>query len=164
MRWRSKALFKGDATSVPVNRGTFWLHIGGWLSLAAALLHIACIFGGPQWYRFFGAGEGMAQAAARGEWTPALLTLGISAILMIWAAYAFSGAGWLPRLPLLRTGLIVITFIYLARGLMLLPLHLWRPHLTDAFTVWSSLIVLGYGIVYAVGLCRAWPALSERAT
>src|SRR3546814_9831228 len=62
-----------------------------WLSVAAALLHIACIFGGPDWYRFFGAGEGMARAAARGDLRPTLITLAIGAILLVWAAYAFSG-------------------------------------------------------------------------
>ena len=30
---------------------------GGLLSVAASLLHIGCIIGGPDWYRFFGAGE-----------------------------------------------------------------------------------------------------------
>lgn len=35
-----------------------WLIAGGLLSAAAALLHIAVIVGGPDWYRFFGAGEG----------------------------------------------------------------------------------------------------------
>ena len=29
--------------------------------LIAALLHVACIVGGPAWYRFFGAGERMAR-------------------------------------------------------------------------------------------------------
>jgi hypothetical protein len=33
----------------------------------------------------------------------------------------------------------------------------------DAFTLWSSLIVLAYGITYAVGTFRAWPALSSKA-
>lgn len=73
--------------------GATWLLVGGWLSVAAALLHIACIFGGPDWYRFFGAGEAMARAAARGDRRPALITLGIAAALLVWAAYAFSGAG-----------------------------------------------------------------------
>lgn len=141
------------------NPGTRWLIVGGWLSVAAALLHVACIFGGPEWYRFFGAGEGMARAAERGEWQPAILTLGIATVLAVWAAYAFSGAGLLPRLPLLRTGLVVISAIYLLRGLILIPLHMWRPHLTDSFAVWSSLIVLLYGIAYAVGTWRAWPFL-----
>ncbi len=134
--------------------------IGGWLSVAAALAHIACILGGPEWYRFFGAGEDIARAAERGEWQPALITLAISGILLIWAAYAFSGAGWLPRLPLLRTGLVVITAIYLLRGLLFVPLHVWRPHHTDGFAVWSSLIVLVYGLAYAVGTARAWRYLA----
>src|SRR3546814_5357018 len=60
---------------VAANSGSTWLIIGGWLSVAAALLHIACIFGGPDWYRFFGAGEGMARAAARGDLRPTLITL-----------------------------------------------------------------------------------------
>ena len=142
--------------NVAANPGTTWLIVGGWLSVLAALLHIACIFGGPDWYRFFGAGEGMARAAARGDLRPTLITLAIGAILLIWAAYAFSGAGSLPRLPLLRTGLVVIAAIYLLRGLIFVPLHLWRPQHSDSFAIWSSLIVLAYGAVYAVGTFKAW--------
>lgn len=145
---------------VAANAGSTWLIVGGWLSVAAALLHIACIFGGPDWYRFFGAGEGMARAAARGELRPTLITLAIGAVLLIWAAYAFSGAGSLPRLPLLRTGLIVITAIYLLRGLFFVPLHFWRPQHNDSFAIWSSLIVFVYGAVYAVGTFRAWRYLA----
>ena len=144
---------------VATNPGSNWLILAGWLSMAAALLHIACILGGPDWYRFFGAGEGIARAAERGEWMPALITLGIATILAIWGAYAFSGSGWWPRLPLLRTGLVTITAIYLLRAIIFVPLHFARPQHTDAFAIWSSLIVLVYGIAYAVGTWRAWPAL-----
>jgi hypothetical protein len=144
-------------SDITANPGSTWLIIGGWLSVAAALLHIACIFGGPDWYRFFGAGEGMARAAARGEWKPALITLAIGTILLTWAAFAFSGAGVLPRLPLLRTGLIAITAVYLLRGLIFVPIHFWRPQHTDSFAIWSSAIVLIYGFVYCVGTIRAWP-------
>lgn len=147
-------------TSVAANPGSTWLLIGGELSVAAALLHIACIFGGPDWYRFFGAGEGLARAAARGDWTPTLITLAISVMLLIWAAYAFSGAGILPRLPLLRTGLVTITAIYLLRGLVFVPLHLWQPQHTDSFAIWSSAIVLFYGTVYAIGTIKAWRYLT----
>lgn len=145
--------------NVAANPGSSWLLAAGWLSMAAALLHIGCIIGGPDWYRFFGAGEGIARAAERGEWTPALMTLGIATILAIWGAYAFSAAGWWPRLPLLRTGLVVIAAIYLLRALMFVPLHFARPQHTDAFAIWSSLIVLVYGIAYALGTWKAWPAL-----
>jgi hypothetical protein len=33
------------------------LVVGAGLSIIAALLHVACIFGGPSWYRFFGVGD-----------------------------------------------------------------------------------------------------------
>jgi hypothetical protein len=146
---------------VASNPGSRWLIAGGILSALAALLHIGVILGGPEWYRFFGAGEEIAQAAERGEWGPPIMTMGIALILTIWAAYAFSGAGKLPKLFLLRTGLIVISAIYLLRGFALVPLHIWRPEMTDAFTVWSSLIVLAYGLAYMIGTVKSWRALSR---
>ena len=136
-----------------------WLVIGGVLSTLASLLHLAVIVGGPDWYRFFGAGEKLAQAAARGSPTPAIITIGIASVLAIWAAYAFSGAGLIPRLPLLRTGLVTISIIYLARGMFLAPgIYLGHP-----FTIWSSAIVLVYGAAYAVGTWQAWPSLGRAA-
>jgi hypothetical protein len=137
-----------------------WLIIGGALSAIAALAHLAVIAGGPDWYRFCGAGEGMARAAARGELRPALITIGIAAILFVWAAYAFSGAGLIPRLPLLRTGLVTISAVYLLRALAPAALLLFRPWLMSPFVWWSSAIVLVYGLAYAIGTYAAWPRLS----
>ena len=137
-----------------------WLIAGGLLSALAAILHLAVIAGGPDWYRFVGAGEEMARMAERGLLRPALITLAIASILGIWSAYAFSGAGLLPRLPLIRTALVAISAIYLLRGLAPIPLALLRPDLLDPFAWWSSLIVLLYGTCYAIGTWRAWPALS----
>ncbi len=142
-----------------MNRNS-WLIIGGWLSLAASALHIGCIVGGPDWYRFFGAGEAMARAAERGEIYPALVTFGIAAMLAIWGAYAFAGAGVIRRLPLMRTALVAISTIYLLRGLALVPIA-FTPAAQTPFNIWSSLIVLAYGVTYAVGTWRAWPQLSR---
>ena len=138
------------------------LVLGGLLSAAAALLHIGVIVGGPDWYRFFGAGEAMATMAEQGSMTPTLITVGIAAVLAIWAAYAFSGAGLLPRLPLLRTGLVVISAIYLLRGLALIPALLINGGAVMPFVLWSSLIVLVYGLAYAIGTWNAWPSLAAR--
>ena len=146
---------------VPTNLGSSALTIGGWLSVVAALLHIGCIIGGPDWYRFFGAGEEMAQAAERGAWFPSVVAGIIAVILGIWALYAFSGAGKFARLPLLRTGLVVISAIYMLRALAFFPAYFIRPDLTNS-AIWSSLIVLIYGLAYTVGTWRAWPALSKR--
>ena len=141
-----------------------WLIVGGVLSALAALLHLAVIVGGPAWYRFFGAGERLARAAERGSATPAVVTLFIACILALWAAYAFSGAGLVRRLPLLRTGLVVISAIYLLRGLILFPALVLKPELVDSFAIWSSVVVLVYGAAYAVGTWRAWPMLSAPST
>lgn len=142
-------------------RGSRWLMAGGCLSLVAALLHIGVIIGGPDWYRFFGAGEDMARMAERGLWQPMLITLGIAALLSIWAWYAFAGAGRARRLPLMRTALVLISGIYLARGLLIIPI-LIEPPTRTAFNIWSSLIVLVFGLVYAVGTWLVWPRLSQK--
>ena len=138
-----------------------WLIVGGALSLAASALHIGCIIGGPDWYRFLGAGEAMAHAAERGEAFPALVTFAIAAVLAIWGAYAFAGAGPIPRLPLMRTALVAITAIYLVRGAALIP-ALIVPEMNSPFNIWSSAIVLGYGLAYLIGIWRAWPSLSPK--
>ena len=142
--------------------GRRWLIAAGVLSALAALLHLCVIVGGPDWYRFFGAGEAMARAAARGSATPAVITLVIALILGVWALYAFSGAGVVRRLPLLRTGLVVISAIYLLRVAVLVPTVFLKPAMVNAFLVWSSLAVLVYGFAYAVGTWTAWPRLSGR--
>lgn len=143
--------------------GNGWLIAGGVLSAIASALHLACIVGGPAWYRFFGAGEGFARAAGRGSPIPALVTFGIAAGLALWAAYAFSGAGLIPRLPLIRTGLAVIAAIYLIRAIVFAPLLLLAGQPVGAFATWSSLVVLVYGAAYAIGLWQTWDALGKSA-
>jgi hypothetical protein len=123
------------------------------------LLHLAIIAGGPDWYRFFGAGEQMARMAEQGLLFPTVVTAGIAAMLLLWAAYAFSGAGLIPRLPLLRIGLVAIASIYLLRAFAFAPAVFLRPDLIGAFDWWSSGIVLVFGLVHAIGIRRAWKAL-----
>ena len=137
-----------------------WLIVGGWLSLVASLLHIGCIIQGPGWYRFFGAPEPLIRAVENGDPTLHWMTAGIALVLAIWAAYGFAGAGLIRRLPLMRTALVAITAVYLLRGLLIVPVLL-KPD-APAFDLWSSLIVLGYGIVYLAGTLRAWPYLSRK--
>ena len=137
-----------------------WLFSGGVLSAVAALLHIGCIFGGPSWYRFFGAGEQMARMAERGSPTPAISAGFIAAILFVWSAYAFSGAGLLPRAPLLRIGLVVICGIYLLRAFAFPLMLIYLPGRSASFIAWSSAIVLIYGVVHLIGLWSGWTRLA----
>ena len=139
-----------------------WLLAGGLLSTLAAFLHLGIVAGGPEWYRFFGAGERMARMAERGSATPTLITLAIALILFLWAAYAFAGAGLIRRLPLMRAALVTITAIYLLRGMILIPALARTPGQADPFIVWSSLIVLAYGLIHAAGIWKSWTFLSQR--
>jgi hypothetical protein len=132
---------------------------GALLSAIAALLHLAIIAGGPAWYRFFGAGERMARAAAQRRWYPALVTLGIAAVLAVWAAYALAGAGVIGALPFLKVALVGITAVYLVRGVAYGPLVLARGGRITPFVVWSSAICFAYGVVHLVGLTQRWAAL-----
>ncbi len=128
------------------------------LSALAALAHVGVVVGGPAWYRFFGAGEAMARLAAGGSLYPAVLTLGIAAVLAGWSAYALSAAGVLPPLPLLRIVLVGITGIYLLRGLAGFVLAVVAPAgNSPAFWAWSSAICLFIGGVHAYGLVKLWP-------
>ncbi len=133
------------------------------MSVAAALLHIACIIGGPDWYRFFGAGEAFARAAERGSPVPAIMTMVIAAILAAWAAFAFGAAGIAPRLPFSRTALVAIAFVLIARAAMAFVPAFWVPeNRTLPFIITTSAICLVMGLCFAIGTWRAWPMLSVR--
>ncbi len=127
---------------------------------AAAALHLAALPLGAPMYRLMGAGERLAVAVERGEVIPHVLTLGIAGIILVMAAYAFAGAGLIPRLPLLRFGLVATASILMLRGLVLfMPSILRRPDLSSGFIFWSSLIVLAIGLLYVIGIWRSWPQL-----
>jgi hypothetical protein len=146
-----------------MRNGRRWLLYGGLLTGGAAVLHLAIIAGGPEWYRFFGAGEEMARGAARGSPWPAVLTAGIAAVLGVWTLYALSGSGVIRRLPLLRTALVLIAAIYLGRGILGIPLVLLAddPYANElearmTFMVVSSAICIGLGLCYAAGAAHVW--------
>ncbi|MFP5393323.1 MAG: hypothetical protein ACLGI6_17520 [Gammaproteobacteria bacterium] len=129
-------------------------------SLLVALLHVYVIANGAPAYRRFGAGETLASMAEQGSWLPALLTAGITAVFMLFAAYYLSGAGLLPQLPFLRIGMIGIAAIYTLRGAMVaLALH----QTMSPFDFYSSLVSLLVGLLHLAGLWLAWPALAAGA-
>ena len=135
------------------------LVVAACLSAVAALLHVGIVIGGAPWYRFFGAGERMASAAAAGRVYPAIVTLGIAAVLALWCAYVLSGAGIIKPLPLLKLALVAITGIYLLRGLAIVPLLTIAHAESTPFLIWSSLVCIFYGAVHLLGLTQVWPRL-----
>lgn len=133
-----------------------WLAVGGALSAAASLAHLAIILGGPRWYDFFGAGPRMVRLAEQGSPKAALITLGIAAVLAIWAAFAFSGAGLIPRLPLLKLALLAITAVYVVRAVGYIPALMVTGAPIGTFAWVSSAIVLIYAVVHVLGTLELW--------
>ena len=138
-----------------------YLQIAGSLSLLASLIHLVIIIGGPSWYRFFGAGENMAKMAEQGLLQPTLITLAIAIVLAIWGAYAWSAAGIFPKFPFLKTVLILITLVYMLRGVLglVVPFISKHPQLVQNslnFWIWSSIVCLIFGCVHLKGVIDKW--------
>jgi hypothetical protein len=130
----------------------------------AALLHLACIVLGPPAYRWLGAGERMAQMAARGDAYPTLITVAIAGVLLVWALYALSGAGLIRRLPLTRFVLTSIAAVYLLRAGAGVALQPYFPGNSPTFWWVSSLVCLLFGLLHAFGLRQRWHALGPDPT
>ncbi len=135
------------------------LIIAGTLSSMAAALHIACIYFGAPWYRLLGAGEHMAKQAEQGSLIPTVITSGITLMLFIWSLYAFSAAGLITKLPLMRLVLIVITSIYLMRGVAGFFFIANPIGRSPEFWLWSSAISLSLGTIHLIGLIQQWHTL-----
>ncbi len=137
------------------------LIIAGTLTAIAAFMHLAIIVGGGDWYRFFGAGEQMAQMAEQGSLYPATLTFVIACVLATWSAYAFSAANVIRKLPFTNVILLLISLIFLSRGLLAIPVVMYAdsPYMAElannmTFMLLSSLICLVIGSLYANGTYR----------
>lgn len=138
------------------------LLIAGGLSFAVAVFQFVITFSIP-WSLYFGAPRSIVANS------PLLYFSGVVAAVFffIFGLYAFSGAGALRRVPLLRTGLIVITVLYLLRGLLLIPetLSLYNPRTSNLIppqALWSSGVSLVIGIVYLVGVITGWSKIPTR--
>ena len=155
-----------DAALSPTGPGTsVYLLLAGAASLGVGLLHVGIIFYGGPAYRYFGAGERLARLAERGSQEPAFVTSVLILMFAGWAAYAFSGAGLVRRLPYLPTALLLIGLIYTGRGLALVPqLYLWMSGGFEAVPVrhlWFSAASLAIGILYLAGTLLAAPVPVE---
>lgn len=147
-----------------ITTGRLLLAIGGALSAAIAAIHLVVIAIGPAAYRYFGSGDRLARSAEAGSLAPAMVTLVIGLLFGLCALYGFSGAGVVRRLPLLRPALMLISIVYLVRGLPAFPqsvAFVMAPS-TMPFRYFAfSLMSLIAGFSYAMGTRAAWDWLER---
>ena len=142
-----------------LDTGSLALLIGATLSVAAALAHLACIVIGAPAYRFMGAGERMARAVEAGQLRPTLVTLAVSGVLLVWAAFALSGAGLVRPLPLTKLALVAISIAYLGRAVGFPLIKSSFPGNSNTFWLVSSGICGLIGLIHAYGTVSLWRTL-----
>ncbi len=121
-------------------------------TLGLALLHLAMIFVGARAYRYFDAGEKMAQMAEKGSPVPAIITLFVAAGLAAFGIYALTGSGDLGPLPFESLALVIVPLIFLLRGAAVI-IEAVR-YFSKGYSLKSigfSLVALLVGLVYAAG-------------
>ncbi|MEO0882214.1 MAG: hypothetical protein AAFY34_05735 [Pseudomonadota bacterium] len=138
-------------------------HLAALGSVAASLAHVWAILAGPEAYANLGAPPDIVASAEAGTLYAPMTTLIIATVIFGWAIYAWSALQILPRMPLLRTGLIAIAAVLILRGLMLLPALFIVFEDLRPFDYWSSVICFGLGLLYALGLRANWHLLGKQS-
>jgi hypothetical protein len=143
---------------------TILLKLAGVLGLLIAIFQ-AALSVSPSLSAYWGAGVELTANP------PLLLALGlfVTVLCAVGGAYALSGAGLLPRLPLLRLGLLTVGAVYTLRGLPFIPLlltalgilHAVEPIPLTAYV--SGAVALIVGLLYLGGTVANWRWLSHAA-
>jgi putative oxidoreductase len=135
--------------------------VGAVMNFLIAALHVAIIFVGAEGYRYFGAGEEMAQMDEAGSWRPAVITAVITLFFFLFGFYGLSGAKAIKKLPLLKPTLVLISVIFLLRGAAILGdayMMVTDPTYPSRMMIFS-LVALVPGLCYAIGTKKTWSSL-----
>ena len=135
--------------------------VGASIGLFGALTHWAAPLIGPDWYAFLHSPASVVTSARTGSWLAPSGAVVIGALMFLCAVYAFSGAGIIRRIPLLRTALVVITAICVLRGLALVPVLVLLPGRASGFDIIASLVWLLAGLSFLLGTVGSWRRLRQ---
>lgn len=130
------------------NNRDIYLLIGGWFSLAFAVFQVSAVVWPPALLSYF---DGPVKMQAE---YPLIYFFGcvfVGALAAVAGFYALSGASIFRRLPLLRTGLVTITVVYILRGFGIIQDIIFQvPPRLALF----SLIALCIGMIHLMGVIR----------
>jgi hypothetical protein len=129
----------------------FLLIAGGLMSALISLLHVILSLKPALFYRLINLNKESASGPISGNGL-SIAALILALFFAIWAFYAFSGAGLIKPLPLLRRVLIAIGIVYILRSFFLpfeVSMVLTKGH-PFQFVVYSA-ISLVTGLLYLVG-------------
>ncbi|MCP3940172.1 MAG: hypothetical protein GY710_01650 [Desulfobacteraceae bacterium] len=117
------------------------LVFSGVLSLVLAIFQIIISFS-PSLSLYFGAPE----ALVKNIYMLIIVSFAIAGILGIFGLYAISGAGYIRALPWLKQGLLLISSIFILRGLLVIP-----EFLVIMGVIQSSIPIAPRFVVFSIG-------------
>lgn len=125
--------------------------IGAGIAIFGALIHWLAPLLGADWYAFLRSPQWVVDSARNGTWEAPVGAVVIGVLMFACALYAFAGAGILRWMPLVQTGLSVISPICLLRGLVLVPFLISAPEKLTGFDIVGSLIWFIAGLSFLSG-------------
>jgi hypothetical protein len=131
-----------------------FLIVGGIIAGLTAFWHLLMIIGGPNWYAFARAPRYIVESAKAGTLIAPLGAVAIATLMFTCAAYAFSGAGIIGKIPLLKLALPIISCICLVRGIYISPIFFPMRMLNQWHLIASS-------VWFFVGICYLLGAYSQ---
>lgn len=132
----------------------------GIIAVAAAIWHLLCILGGPSWFEFARAPQPIIDSAKQGTLLAPIGTIIVASLMFACSIFAFSAAGMIRKVPLLKAALITIAVLCTVRGLIALPI-LVTPSGLDVWELVASSVWLYVGACFIVGSIRQFrPELS----
>lgn len=127
-----------------------FLVLGGCIAGISAIWHLLCILGGPSWFIFARAPSEIITSAQQGTLLAPIGTIVVAALMLTCTLYAFSGAGIIRKIPLLKSALITISTLCLLRVVVVIP-NLLYSSFTDTWQLVATSVWLFVGICFLLG-------------
>jgi len=122
----------------------------GIIASASAIWHLLCILGGPTWLAFARAPQQVIHSAQQGTLLAPVSTVVVASLMFACAVFAFSAAGLIRKVPLLKSALITIAVLCTLRGLIAIPTFVNSIGL-DIWQIVASSVWFYVGICFIAG-------------
>ena len=122
----------------------------GIIALAAAVWHVLCIWGGPGWFAFARAPQLIIDSAKQGTILAPVATLIVAGLMVACAVFAFSAAGLMPEVPLIKPALITSAALCIIRALIASPDFVTSTGL-DVWQIVASAVWFYVGVCFVFG-------------
>lgn len=139
------------------------LKYAGYVTVVLAVFQ-AVITTVPSWALYFGATEDVVSR----PWLLYISGYFVAVVFFLFALYAFSASGIYKSLPFIKAALILICFVFLLRGIIIIPEILSNAGIINMSeyippqAVISSGVSLAIGLLYLAGTIKSWKNLHQQ--